>query len=67
VITDALRYTRISGTSIAELYDLAADPLEMSNVAQDQSRGALLDTANSVMVDELMRVVDDSTVPLHAA
>jgi arylsulfatase A-like enzyme len=67
VITDALRYTRISGTSIAELYDLSADPHEMSNLAQDQSSNALRDTANSVLVEELMRVVDDSTVPFHAA
>jgi hypothetical protein len=67
VITDALRYTRIAGTAISELYDLRADPLEMSNRAEADSAGELRETANAVMVDELMRVVDDSKVPFHAA
>lgn len=67
VVTDALRYTRIAGTAISELYDLAADPQEMSNRAEDPSASALRQSANAVMVDELMRVVDDSKVPFHAA
>ena len=67
VITDALRYTRIAGTAIAELYDLTSDPLEMTNCADSDSAVELRETANSIMVDELMRVVDDSKVPFHAA
>jgi arylsulfatase A-like enzyme len=67
VITDALRYTRIAGTPISELYDLSADPGEMVNRADDPTAADLLSSANSVMVDELMRVVDDSKVPFHAA
>jgi arylsulfatase A-like enzyme len=67
VITDALRYTRVAGTTISELYDLTSDPLEMSNCADSDSAGELRETANAVMVDELMRVVDDSKVPFHAA
>jgi arylsulfatase A-like enzyme len=67
VVTDALRYTRIAGTPISELYDLSADPVEMSNRAEDPAAAPLRETANAVMVDELMRVVDDSKVPFHAA
>jgi arylsulfatase A-like enzyme len=67
VVTDALRYTRIAGTGISELYDLSTDPQEMSNKAEDPSASALRESANAVMVDELMRVVDDSKVPFHAA
>lgn len=67
VITDALRYTRIAGTTISELYDLRSDPQEMSNCAAADSASELRETANAVMVDELMRVVDDSKVPFHAA
>ena len=67
VITDDLRYTRIAGTLIAELYDLASDPDEMTNRAEDPAAVELLNSANSVMVDELMRVADDSKVPFHAA
>jgi len=67
VITDALRYTRIAGTSISELYDLRSDPLEMSNCAGADTAGELREAANAVMVDELMRVVDDSKVPFNAA
>jgi arylsulfatase A-like enzyme len=67
VITDALRYTRIAGTPISELYDLRADPGEMVNRANDPTASELLSSATSVMVDELMRVVDDSKVPFHAA
>ncbi len=67
VITDALRYTRIAGTPISELYDLRADPVEMRNRAEDPAAAPLRETANAVMVDELMRVVDDSKVPFHAA
>jgi hypothetical protein len=39
----------------------------MSNRAEADSAGELRETANAVMVDELMRVVDDSKVPFHAA
>ena len=67
VVTDALRYTRIAGTPISELYDLATDTHEMTNLAEAESAVSLRETANSVMVDELMRVVDDSKVPFHAA
>ncbi len=39
----------------------------MSNKAEDPSASELRESANAVMVDELMRVVDDSKVPFHAA
>lgn len=67
VITDALRYTRVAGTSIAELFDVVADPLEVHNLADSESGISLRAAADAVMVDELMRVVDDSEIPFHAA
>ena len=65
VVTDDLRYTRIAGTGIAELYNLRNDSEERVNLAQldDDLRHA----ADAAMVGELMRVVDDSAVPFHAA
>jgi hypothetical protein len=39
----------------------------MTNLAEAESAVSLRETANSVIVDELMRVVDDSKVPFHAA
>lgn len=65
VVTDDLRYTRISGTDVAELYDLRADPDERVNLVS--SDPDLRHEADAAMVAELMRVVDDSRVPFHAA
>lgn len=67
VVTDDLRLTRIAGTPITELYDLDADRGERMNLADDPDAADLLARGNSAMVDELMRVVDDSVVPFHAA
>ena len=65
VVTEDLRYTRIAGTRIAELYNLGSDPDERVNLADVDT--ALRRSADAAMVDELMRVVDDSAVPFHAA
>ena len=65
VVTDDLRYTRVSGTDIAELYDLRTDRAERHNLAASDSE--LRNVADAAMVGELMRVVDDSRVPFHAA
>lgn len=67
VITDELRYTRIAGTAITELYNVVADPSEVHNLAESRSDLSLRAAADAVMVDELMRVVDDSKVPFRAA
>ncbi len=67
VITDALRYTRLAGTTISELYDLDSDPSELVNKADDPASAQLRAAADAVMVNQLMSVVDDSKVPFHAA
>jgi arylsulfatase A-like enzyme len=65
VVTDDLRYTRIAGTDIAELYDLRTDRDERLNLAETSPD--FRHTADAAMVSELMRVVDDSTVPFRSA
>lgn len=67
VVTNNLRYTRIAGDDSAELYDRHSDPAERTNLADESDRTGLLDQANAVLVEELMRVVDDSRVPFSAA
>ena len=67
VVTAGLRLTRIAGTPITELYNLSADRDERTNLAGDPEAAPLRDAANAAMVDELMRVVDDSVVPFNAA
>ena len=67
VVTNGFRFTRVAGTSISELYDRGQDPLEMRNIAKDTHATELLADASACMVDELMRVVDDSQVPFRAA
>lgn len=67
VVTDQLRYTRLAGTTIEELYDLKSDSSEMSNLAADLDAVDLHQAATTALLDELLRVVDDSKVPFHAA
>ena len=59
--------TRIADSPCLELYDHARDPGELRNVANSPEASALLARATAIMVDELMRVADDSTVPFYAA
>lgn len=65
VVTDDLRYTRVAGTEIAELYDLRSDRDERDNLANRDPE--LRHAGDAAMVGELMRVVDDSMIPFHAA
>lgn len=67
VITDRLRLTEIVGHGITELYDLVADPEECVNLAADPAAGALLAEGRAAMLAEVLRVIDDSSVPFHAA
>lgn len=67
VVTQSLRYTRIAGDGEFELYDRKADPAERVNLADDPGADGLRNAANAAMVEELMRVADDSRVPFAAA
>ena len=67
VITDRVRLSEISGHGIVELYDLQADPKECVNLAADPAAGALLAEGRAAMLAEVLRVIDDSSVPFHAA
>jgi arylsulfatase A-like enzyme len=67
VVTDKVRYTRIAGNAGAELYDRQGDPGERVNLAAEPDAEALRTEANAAMVEELMRVADDSRVPFAAA
>ncbi len=67
VVGSDFRMTRIADAECLELYDHAADPGEQRNVAHSPEAAALLARATSIMVEELMRVTDGSTVPFHAA
>lgn len=65
VVTNEFRLTQIEDLGITELYDLMADPEELVNLA---GAGTSLEAeALRVMVQELMRVDDDSVVPFDAA
>lgn len=67
VITDGFRMTRYAGLDEGELYDLAADPEELVNRFGDPGAATLRAQADSALVEELMRVADDSVVPFDAA
>lgn len=67
VVTDRLRLTEIAGHGITELYDLVADPEECVNLAADPAAAALLAEGRAAMLAEVLRIMDDSTVPFHAA
>jgi arylsulfatase A-like enzyme len=65
IVSDSARLTEISGQHTVELFDLTRDGDEMSNVAE--SNPGLLSQARAEMIDQLIRVNDDSVVPFHAA
>jgi len=67
IVTERLRLTEIAGHGITELYDLVADPGERVNLAGDPSAVALLAEGRAAMLAEVLRLIDDSTVPFHAA
>jgi arylsulfatase A-like enzyme len=65
IVSDSARLTEIAGQQTVELFDLTHDSNEMSNVAV--SSPELLSRARAEMIDQLMRVSDDSVVPFNAA
>jgi arylsulfatase A-like enzyme len=65
IVSDQARLTEIAGQQTVELFDLTTDSDELSNVASDAPE--LLSHARAEMIDQLMRVSDDSVVPFHAA
>ena len=67
VITERFRLTEIAGKGITELYDLRADPNELWNLANDVDSGELLSEARAVMLQEVLLLLDESSIPFHAA
>lgn len=65
VITSAARLTEVLDQDATECYDLGADPLELANLAGDGT--AVEAQARRDLVQELMRVVDDSRIPFDSA
>lgn len=65
VITSAARLTEVLEQDATECYDLGADPLELANLAGDGT--AVEAQARRDLVQELMRVVDDSRIPFDSA
>lgn len=67
VVTNDLRLTQIAGHGVTELYDLRTDPDEMCNLAHSPAAADLLAEGKAAMLDEVLRLIDDSIVPFHAA
>jgi len=65
IVSDSARLTEIAGQQTVELFDLRLDADESRNVST--SSAELLSQARAEMIDQLMRVADDSVVPFHAA
>lgn len=67
VVTEELRLTEIAGHGITEVYDLGADPDEQANLAADEDAAELLSRGRAAMLREVLRIIDDSTLPFHSA
>ena len=67
LVTDRFRISRYAGTSFGELFDLVADPDEMTNLFDDPRATELRAEADSALAEALMLVADSSTVPFDAA
>jgi len=65
IVSDSARLTEIAGQQTVELFDLRNDADEMNNVGA--TNADLLSKARAEMIDQLMRVSDDSVVPFNAA
>ena len=67
LVTSGLRLTEISGHGLAECYDLRADPDEMTNLAADPTRSALVSAGREGLLREVLQLLDSSRIPFHAA
>jgi arylsulfatase A-like enzyme len=67
VVTPDYRFTQIAGQGITELYDLRADPQELVNLASSADAADLLSSARAALLDQVVRLMDDSVIPFHAA
>lgn len=67
VITERFRLTEIAGKGMTELFDLRTDPSELLNLAGDADSAELLSDARAVMLQEVLTVMDESSIPFHAA
>lgn len=65
MVSPTSRLTEVLDQDLTECYDLATDPLELTNLAGQGS--AVEAHGRRLMVQELMRVVDDSRLPFDAA
>lgn len=67
IVTPTVRLTEIVDHDVTELYDLRGDPDECDNLAHEPRAAQLLAEARAVMLAEVLRCADASTVPFHAA
>lgn len=67
LVAPGFRITIIPGHGISELYDLAEDPRETDNLAGRPEGADLLARAQGALLEELVRLFDDSSMPFHAA
>jgi arylsulfatase A-like enzyme len=60
VITDQLRYTRVSGAARGELFDLSSDPAERNNLFDAAAPSRLQRDADELLINGLMDVADQT-------
>jgi arylsulfatase A-like enzyme len=67
VVTSDLRLTLIAGQGIVELYDLRVDPHELVNLADEAEATELLAAGRAALLEQVVLLLDDTSVPFHAA
>jgi hypothetical protein len=67
IITPQVRLTQISGQGVIEMYDRRTDPAELHNLVNSPAGADLRAEGTTAMLDEVVRLIDDSVVPFHAA
>jgi arylsulfatase A-like enzyme len=67
IVTPQVRLTQISGQGVIEMYDRRTDPAELHNLVNSPAGADLRAEGTTAMLDEVVRLIDDSVVPFHAA
>jgi arylsulfatase A-like enzyme len=66
-VTQDLRLTEIAGSGISECFDLREDPEERRNLASEPEGVELLTRGRDGMLQQVIDLLDSSTIPFHAA